>query len=153
MEDYPAARAAFAEALEIHRALRNRFDIGGRLNNLGLVCAYEGDAAAARGYLTEALTIAHGLRSRVEFRNSAWILAWAEHQEGRHTRAATLWGVAEALSERTGVPMIEDDVAREARLAAVSRKALGDAAFDAAYARGHGFTLDEAHAFAVLPAA
>jgi hypothetical protein len=74
-------------------------------------------------------------------------------REGRAERAARLFGVADALSEKTGAG-VSWSVLRNLneRDLAVTREMLDSEAFEAAWAEGRAMTLEEAVAYALSEA-
>jgi len=68
---------------------------------------------------------------------------------GEAQRAARLWGAAQALHETKGIPRDIDFLAEaDARISAV-RLAMGEEAWEKAWRKGRGMTLDEAVSYAM----
>ena len=105
----------------------------------GLIEAADGDLPAARALHAEALTIA--LDSRDSPVIALCVVGWADLalREADFERAAYLLGAADAVrgSSDRSVPDVE-------RITFEARAALGDAAFDEAYASASGVTADSA---------
>jgi hypothetical protein len=76
-------------------------------------------------------------------------LACAAGAKGEAQRAARLWGAAQALHETKGIPRDTDFLAEaDARISAV-RSSMGEEAWEKAWRKGRGMTLDEAVSYAM----
>ena len=102
-----------------------------------------GDLPQAQRYFAQALTVFRRAGMR---RHVAWCLegmASAAAQSVPHA-APRLWGAAAALRDRLGAPMWPVDRPEYEQRVAACRVALGDAAFDAAWAAGQALTWEQA---------
>ena len=113
----------------------------------------EGDNARTAELLRESVEIAGMLRDDYNVVFCVTGLAGVAAREGRAERAARLFGVADALSEKTGAG-ISWSVLRNLneRDLAVTREMLDSEAFEAAWAEGRAMTLEEAVAYALSEA-
>jgi predicted ATPase/DNA-binding CsgD family transcriptional regulator len=85
----------------------------------------------------------HGLTMVLE------TLAWMATECGRHGRAATLLGCAEQVRGQIAVTLMDVYRPQHDRSVTATVHAIGEKAFDAAFARGRAMTIDEGVAFAV----
>ena len=92
---------------------------------LGRIKAYQGDFAEALAYHEESLTRADNLEGM------AGVVA------------AQLWGAAESLRERRGVPLRPFERVDYEPAVAAARMQLGTKAFEVAWAEGPSMTLDQ----------
>jgi tetratricopeptide (TPR) repeat protein len=100
--DYPAARAASAEALQVFQALGQPYGIALALNSLGDIARLEDDAAAAVDWYRQAVALAResGVASDLPSMLHNW--AYAELACGALHQAATCLYEALRLQQRAG---------------------------------------------------
>jgi predicted ATPase/DNA-binding SARP family transcriptional activator len=147
--DFVAARVYHRQCLAIQRTLQNPTGAAWALYDLGETALEAGDLVEARSQLSESLTI---------FRSTGHLKAMESclHELGRCAareaadasrarRAALLFGAARSMRDALGEP---DNSATNAEFALV-RAAMGEVAFDAAFAEGQAISLDEAIALAI----
>ena len=110
----------------------------------------DGDDARTAELLRGSVEIAGMLRDDYNVVFCVTGLAGVAAREGRAERAARLFGVADALSEKTGAG-VSWSVLRNLneRDLAVTREMLDSEAFEAAWAEGRAMTLEEAVAYAL----
>jgi predicted ATPase len=111
---------------------------------LGKVARDRGDYDVARSYFQQSLKAS-------EVDDMWWGLeglSCVATAQNQHVRAARLLGAAEADRERRKDPWWEKDRVDLALYIARSRTALGDAAYEAAYAEGRAMSLVQAKAYA-----
>jgi DNA-binding NarL/FixJ family response regulator len=68
---------------------------------------------------------------------------------GQHKRAATLLGSSQRVRDESSLTLLEMFRPQHERTVSIILKAIGQKAFDAAFARGRAMTIDEGVAFAV----
>jgi predicted ATPase len=113
----------------------------------------EGDDARTAELLRESVEIAGMLRDDYNVVFCATGLAGVAAREGRAKRAARLFGVADALSEKTGAGVSWSVLqSLNERDLASTREMLGPATFEKAWAEGRAMTLEEAVAYALSEA-
>ena len=131
-----AAQSLYAEFLSLVRTLGDRENIAIGLLNLAMVSIGRGDTESVRSTLLDALAIAEEIGFRPAGQSvlevSAGLAALLEQWE----RTATLFGVAEAQTEQTGLHRDPADEAFLLPLVARARAALGVEAFAAAETAG-----------------
>ena len=120
------------------------------LGTQAILARLEGDDARTTVLLRESVQIAGMLRDDYNVGFCAAGLAGVAAREGRAERAARLFGVAEALNERTGAG-VSWSVLRKLneRDLATTREMLDPGAFEEAWAKGQAMGLEEAVAYAL----
>jgi predicted ATPase/DNA-binding SARP family transcriptional activator len=147
--DYAGARVHFGEALATGRELESRDAVAEALHGLGKLASSQGDLAGARSLLGESLQMGRELGRLHKTVPCLEALATVCVGERRYEQAARVWGAAEALRERIGVPLPPPDQPdRESGVAAL-RAHLGEDAFFAAWAEGREMSWDEVVAYAL----
>ncbi len=112
----------------------------------------DGDDARTGELLRESIEIAGMLRDDYNVVFCATGLADMAAREGRAERAARLFGVADALSEKTGAGVSWSVLRRNERDLASTREILDPGTFEKAWAEGRAMTLEEAVAYALSEA-
>jgi len=105
-------------------------------SELGFIAEQRGDPDAARSWHTRCLTAAQHLGDPQAVAQALTGLAGARALGGQPDRAARLLGAADAASRPPGTSRPPSDGADLTRITAMTRQALGEAAFAAEYARG-----------------
>lgn len=137
------AQARYEEALDLQRKLGDRGMVAKLTNNLGASLYLQGDYRQGRTLLKEALAIWTELHSRFELVLSLEDFACLAWLEGQPDRAARLWGRAAQLRQDMGHGRSPTEQATTNPHVAATRRALGEAAFEAAWAEGRALPLDE----------
>ena len=147
--DYARARALLEQSLVLLRGLGRGNAIAGVLTSLGQVTLYWGDVARAQAAYAEGLVLCRQLGQKRCIATCVAGLAAVAGAQGRPTRAARLFGAAEALRAIIGAqlqPVDRDDYDRQ--VAAI--QAQGDAAaWERAWAEGRALPLEQAIAYAL----
>lgn len=148
-EDAPRAEALFTDALGRLRQSGVVWGVSGELHQLGEVAAMRGDVQAAAAYYAESLD---GTGTRENLVGKLVAVSRLAAVGGHAETAARVLGAAEALAGTIGYVRRRPEQARLDRDAAHARAALGDAAYDAAWAAGAALSTDQAvtEALAVL---
>jgi predicted ATPase/DNA-binding NarL/FixJ family response regulator/uncharacterized protein HemY len=147
--DATKARAFFEAALEGWRAIGDRRGTGYALIDLASLAQGSGNLAAARAMAAESLTIRTELGDKNGIAECLRRLARLVVAEGDSERAARLFGAEAALRSANGfriLPAVRVDI--DERIATV-RRALGEAAFAAAWTAGQALPIHEAIALAL----
>ncbi len=131
--DVARAAAHFEEALDMFRATGNTYGIGFVLSNLGKAARRQGDYPRAVLLYQESLALLYEQGDRPSIASRLRGLALIAALMRQHTRAARLWGAADALREAIGAPEPRP-YARAQEAIAATRRGLGDEAFAAAWA-------------------
>ncbi|MEV7096652.1 LuxR C-terminal-related transcriptional regulator [Amycolatopsis sp. NPDC051045] len=145
----PRGAAAAEEALALADRHEARWSRGYALWAVALHRWRAGAPREAADLLHEAIALRLTDRTLLAFLVEA--LAWCQSSGGAHDRAARLLGGADAVWRLSGARVGEMNPYQsvDEQCAASARKALGDAAFDAAFAEAAGFGLDEVVRYAL----
>lgn len=147
--NYNEARAIFEESLSLSRRLEQRLGIAIALSNLGAVEVDQADAPGARTRFEDALALYREVGDKDGVAHCLEGFAAVATLQGRYKDAARLSGAADALREAIGSVLQPSDAARRARRLAPARAALGESDFEAAWAEGKGWSLEESSEFAL----
>ena len=140
--DFPAAIAHLEESLAGFRALGDRTYAAMALARIGEFHRYRGDFPQAVVAFREALELQLALGMAFETSGLLMILVGIARDLGRPDLAARLAGAADAHGDwRRALQSAEDGAEFDAHLAGV-RSALGESAYDAAWAAGRAQPLD-----------
>jgi tetratricopeptide (TPR) repeat protein len=147
--DLEEARAVLEEALALALAVGSRVGQAKSLANLADVAGDQGDRMAGRAFAAQSLALHRAIGDQSGIADSLRALAGATASLGDARRAALLFGAAAALRDALETPVPAN--AREEYAARVEgvRVALGNQAFDAAWAEGEALPLEEAVALAL----
>jgi tetratricopeptide (TPR) repeat protein len=107
--DLATARRRYEDALEMHRAARDRHAEARVLANLGDVEADDGESARAEALYQESLALRSGLGDRIGMATVLERLAGVA--DDRPARAAALIGAADAIRKSVGAPLSTAGVA------------------------------------------
>jgi predicted ATPase/DNA-binding CsgD family transcriptional regulator len=119
------------------------------LNFLAQAYWLRGARPRAEALAREAAVCKHAVDDRNGVTMTLGTLAWVAAECGQHERAATLLGSAQHVRDESSVALIELFRPQYERTVAIIIRAIGQKAFDAAYARGRAMTIGEGVAFAV----
>jgi tetratricopeptide (TPR) repeat protein len=161
--DHAAARVRFRESRALSRELGNKWDAAASLLGEGHVALAEGDVRAASAFYTEALTFFAGLPDWDDRRRRMGVAFCLSSLAGvvgpiAPESAVQLWSSAETLRVIVGrATLHEFDIAYplpgnravEDRVLEACRAALGEQAFQVAWAAGQALTLEQAVAEAL----
>ena len=147
-----AARAHLREASVIADKFGYQNLSAGLRLNLGFVDLLDGDPRSARRHFLDSLDTARLTGVKPYVHAALLGVALAACGEGDPTVAATLHGVADEHYEQAGRAFEALETRLRDRDHAQLRATLGDAAFEAAYARGRTLSQDDAIALAIAAA-
>jgi predicted ATPase/DNA-binding CsgD family transcriptional regulator len=151
--DHMRARSMAEEALALRGTLGDTLGLANTLYTLGRVAQAEGDEAHARAFLAEAISLFRELGDRWGLAACLETLALADalsrRGEGHATRAARLWGAADAVREALGAPLTAGDRRIHERQQAAIRVRLGQERWHTAWSAGRALQLHEVLAEAV----
>jgi len=152
--DWKAARAYYEECLEVAQEMRDRYFYTGILLQLGYTAIQQGDYEGAHVFLAQSLALRRDLGDRPDLGAALDFFAILATVQGQRERAARIWGAADTL--RAGPhPMQVREVYRYEtilqseydRLLSEARAALGEEAFNRAWAEGQAMTLEQVIAY------
>jgi tetratricopeptide (TPR) repeat protein len=139
--DHAEAERLFEEALAVGRELTDSFGTATALANLGTIARLRGERERARSLLVEGLTLAHDLGDRfvtVHYLLQLGLLATSDGDAGR---GVLLVSAAHHLFEDLVHSHRITDAEGYAEAMAAARGALGDAAFERAWAAARSLPL------------
>lgn len=130
------AETLWSESLVSFRAGGLPFDIAFALNCVGQARLAQGDTAGATAQFEESMQVAQPAKNSWNIANSLEGLGRVAWAQGLPSRAAQLFGNAEALRESMAVRLWPPYLAPYEQLCTEIRRALGDALFGALWAEG-----------------
>jgi adenylate cyclase len=150
--DTVAARAEFEESLALCREMDDKSNIAYALLGLGLVSLEQSTTAEAmpaaladaRQHLTTSLRLRQELEEMLPLTSSLISMAGYAMQTGNALRSAQLLGCADAALKALNATVEEDILHFHTQTLAAARAALGEDAFQAAWAEGEKLSLEEA---------
>ena len=131
------------ESLSIAREIGDREGVAWMLHTRGRVEAQRNDMTAARSLYQQSLALALELGDKHITPYNLEGLAGVLMAQEELTGSAQLWGAAEALREKTGLPLPLVDRATYERSVATARTLLGEQAFAAAWSEGRTMSLEQ----------
>ena len=147
--EYGRALACYEEALSTFRERGDSFLIAKTLSGMGWVAADNGDHEAATRFIGEGLPLAQQLGSGEVSAMCLEALAVVYGAKAEGTRAARLYGAAEALRLAIGAPLPPADWPERERHLATARATLDAASWEAAWADGRAMTPQQAAEYAL----
>jgi predicted ATPase/Tfp pilus assembly protein PilF len=137
------------EAVALLRELGARGVVSIGLCNLGWIALLQDDLGRAADLYRESLSLSWETGVNPVVQRTLEGLACVAGAEGEAQRAARLWGAAQVLHETKGIPRDTDFLDEaDARISAV-RLGMGEEAWEEAWRKGRGMTLDEAVSYAM----
>ncbi len=147
--DYAGARARYEESLAIQRESGDRQGVAISLSALGALACEEGDPESGRRLYEESLAIVREIGDRRAIAESMEGLARVALLSAAPGPAARIWGGADRLRKQIGAPTPPSERPRYDRQVAAARTAIGDGAFERAWAEGCAMTLEQAMEYAL----
>lgn len=147
------ASGHYAASLALARAVNDLRLCASALTFLGVIRVLQGERQQVRALLNEGLTLVSAIDNRrmlVLNLGGQAMLALANRQPAR---AARLLGAAVAIRSAVGLPLYPAERPHQERMTAQARDALGDIAFDAAWAEGRAWTITETVEYALTEVA
>jgi predicted ATPase len=142
--DLRRARMSLEESLALSRGEEHAWGIARTLASLGSVAYEAGEYARASRLYEESLELGRRMGLNHTILLCLEGLARVVAAQGRMERAARLCGAAAALREYMGWPLPPAKRAEHERTVLTVRGALGEAAFEASWVRGHALLLEKA---------
>ncbi len=142
----------YEQSLALRRQLNDKVGIARSLNHIGAAAFRQGDYTRCRQCLLEGLALQRTLGDKKGTADCLELLAWSEAIQGLASRAARLFGAAEALREQIGIPLQPIERDDYERAVGAARTQLDEAAFSAAWAEGRALALEQAIEYALLRA-
>src|SRR5829696_1058390 len=142
--DLGRARTLLKEGLTLARSTQNAWAIVRTLASLGSVACDAGEYVRAWSLYEEGLELAWRIGLNHPVLLCLEGLARVAVAQGRMERAAQLCGTTAALREDMGWPLPPARYAEHERTVSAIRRALGERAFEEAWAKGHALPSEEA---------
>ena len=142
--DYARAATLFTEGLALARTVADPRGIANNLSNLALMALYSGDYPKANDLYVDSVAAFSELGDRRGVAEAIEGLAGVAGVQGQPTQAARLFGLAEALREVIGAPLLPHDRSRYATTIATAREQLDEDAWQRAWAEGRASTVEDA---------
>jgi tetratricopeptide (TPR) repeat protein len=134
--DLEAARRRLGEARDMHAAIGDEIFAARATAYIGYAALLAGDVAGAEDHFTASMRAASASSDNAGVAEGLAGLAAVRSVQGRHADAACLAGAHDAVRARTGWRPLPADRALWLHYFDVSRRALGDAAWNEAVAAG-----------------
>jgi predicted ATPase/DNA-binding SARP family transcriptional activator len=148
--DYERATALFEEKKsELTRRRRANSDLADSNDNLGWAALFSGDLARAKVLHEESLALFQELSDKRGTSDCLQGLACAAGSEGEPSRAAKLFGAAQALRETMGISRTLAENASEEPYLVRARSRLDEASWETAFAKGKAMTTQRAVEYAL----
>ena len=149
--DYEKVKSLSEEALEFaHELGSSGVEFAPTaLINLGLAELGLGEHERAAGSFQEALLVSRDMGVKPQVIDTLEGMASLAGAMGKATRAAQLWGAAEAAREVAGLPLSTGELTLHKPHLASARSQLGETAWEEALAEGRAMSLDEAAEYAL----
>jgi len=138
-----SAQTLVEQSLTLWQEMGDRWRALYALSLLGRIKVFQGDFSAARTLHEESMTRARALDDSwiTAFCLEGWAIVVAAQRE--RALAVRLWGAAESLRERCGIPLPPLERVDYEPAVAAARTQLGAQAFEAAWTEGRSMTLDQ----------
>jgi tetratricopeptide (TPR) repeat protein len=141
--DYAGASRLFSRSLALAERFQDSRRVANNLASLALMAVYRGDYASGGDLYTDSLTIYTELHDRRGVAESLEGLAGVAALQHRPQEAARLFGLAGALRETAGAPLLAGDRARYESALAAAREQLPEPAWSEAWQAGREADFDE----------
>jgi hypothetical protein len=141
--DAATANTLMEQSLALFQEMGDRWHSWAPICILGRIKEYQSDFTAALAFYEQSLAEARELQDDwpCAFSLEGWASVVAT--QGKCAWAARLWGAAESLRERCGIPLSPLERVDYEPAAAASRTHLGEQAFAAAWTEGRAMTLEQ----------
>jgi tetratricopeptide (TPR) repeat protein len=148
--NYERAKALGMESIALLREMEDKWQLGMVVGWLGLLAVWSGDDHdLAERSLEEALALDRELGNWAYGAYCLESFAGLAGARAQGSRAARLWGAAEALRTNIGAPRPLDARLLYEPSMAAARAQLGEAAWEAAFAEGMAMSPEEAAEYAL----
>jgi DNA-binding CsgD family transcriptional regulator len=149
--DPEQATVLLDESLVLFREIGDNSNIAISLMHATLAAMARGDHGRVRVLSEESLELLQRAGDRQHIADCLEIMAGGAGLRGRASRAARLWGAAEALREEIGVPLQPDNLQLLEPYITAARLSLGDVGWQAALAEGRAMMPERAIEYALSP--
>jgi tetratricopeptide (TPR) repeat protein len=143
------ARSSLEEAVAIHQALGDRWEIGNALNNLANVLRAQNDYAAAKAMYNESLEIYRDLRDKWALAYLFEDVAWLSALQGDGGRTVRLCASASVLRADINAPLTSCETEKLNAAIEPARSLMRSEEISLAETEGKDMDLDEAILYAL----
>jgi predicted ATPase/class 3 adenylate cyclase len=148
--NYERAKTLGMESMALARQMEDKWQLARIVGWVGMLTVFRLDEHdLAEGFLKESLTLNREIGSWEYFAYSLEGFAGLAGAKAQGERAARLWGAAEALRKTIGAPLSIEGRLYFERSMVAARAELGEAAWEAAFARGMAMAPEEAAEYAL----
>jgi tetratricopeptide (TPR) repeat protein len=141
--EFTRATELFSESLALAQQLEDARGAAHNLSNLGLMALYGGHFGRANDCFVHALAAFNDVGDRRGVAEGLEGVAGVHGVQGRPAQAARLFGLAEALRESIGAPLLPADRSRYESVMAAAREQLDAATWNQAWAAGRAASNEE----------
>jgi DNA-binding NarL/FixJ family response regulator len=149
--DATAAIPYWQEALQIHRETGDTWGASISLSYLGMTASESGEYATAEALLRESLQQRWDIGTKEDIAHGLANFGALAAAQGQASRAARLFGAAEAIQEAIGNQLKEPERSFYERAIARTRTSLNDRDYAAAWSAGRALSIGDAVAEALAP--
>ncbi len=149
--DYETADKNYQKSLEINRELKITREIACLLHKLGFIALYRDDMNQAQSLFIESLAIQDEVSNQQGIAECLAGLASVKIKQGEDEAAATLFGAADKILKRTGLPLAPADLSEWARDEQVARSRSNSERFEQAWSMGCDKSVDDLVATILSP--
>jgi predicted ATPase/DNA-binding winged helix-turn-helix (wHTH) protein len=142
--NYETARRHYEEALSLAREESSKYYIAIHTSNLAYTTCLLGDYRAAFAYTLECLDVTEDLGDKRNMGITLSIFGALAVAAGKIEKAARLWGAAQGIFDSINFKPVKVDRDFKEQYINEARAAIGDEAFDVAFASGRTLPLKEA---------
>jgi predicted ATPase/DNA-binding XRE family transcriptional regulator len=141
--EYAQATELFTESLDLAQRVAWSRGVANNLSNLALMALYRGDYVKAGDLFVDCLAAFHELGNPRGLAEAVEGLAGVAGARSQPQEAARLFGVASALRESVGAPLLPTDRSRYESMFAAAREQLGEESWSRAWDKGRASRVDE----------
>ncbi len=147
--DDDGARVYYEDSARLFREVGDKSQLAFAARQLGLIALRQGDYSKAYALCAESLSMNGETRDKRGVAASLTAIGSIAARQGRADAAACLYGATGAMLESLGAQLIPLDQTENESYALSARAALGNEAYDRAFAEGHAMNMEQAVAYAV----
>jgi hypothetical protein len=150
--DDARAAAYYDEALALAQAAGYKDMLGSIRHNQAYLALHQGEHERAEALLVESLVLSRAVEMWIQIVYGLEVMGGVKVAQGQPERATRLLGAGEAWLDLAKQEIGPPERGEHDGYITAARAALGDAAFDAAWAAGQALTLEQAVDEALQPA-
>jgi predicted ATPase len=140
--DFARAQDLYAESLSIAQQVEHARGVANNLSDLAVLALYRGDYSQARDLFEDGLALYADLGERRNVAACLEGLAGVVGVQGQAVHAARLFGLAAAVRDSIGAPLLAADRPRYESTVAAAREQLDDGAWTRAWCEGQASSVE-----------